>query len=80
MDAFVYFSHALVSPPSVGWIDAGHTNGVPVLGTFIMEWQEGAKVAARVFSSRATAQQTALQLAVIARWHGFDGWLVRCLV
>ena len=30
IDVFVYFSHALVTIPPPGWINAAHTNGVPV--------------------------------------------------
>ena len=78
MDVFVYFSHTLVATPPVGWINAGHRNGVPVLGTFIVEWAEGAAIAARAFESRAAAERTAQQLAAVAHHFGFDGWLVRC--
>lgn len=30
VDVFVYFSHALVTIPPVGWINAGHRNNTPV--------------------------------------------------
>lgn len=30
IDTFVYFSHHLVTIPPPGWMDAAHTNGVPV--------------------------------------------------
>ena len=33
LDAFVYFSHRLVTIPPPGWVNAAHTHGVPVLGT-----------------------------------------------
>ena len=80
IDLFIYFSHALVATPPVGWIDAGHANCAPVLGTFIAEWGEGARVCARLFARRKTAETAAESLAALARWHGFDGWLVRMLL
>ena len=30
IDTFVYFSHALVTIPPPGWINAAHSNAVPV--------------------------------------------------
>ena len=30
IDAFVYFSHSLVTVPPPGWVNAGHRHGVPV--------------------------------------------------
>ena len=80
IDAFIYFSHHLVSPPPPGWTDAAHSNGVPILGTFIAEWEAGSKVCQEVFRSRAAAAAAAAQLAAIAAWHSFDGWLVRARV
>lgn len=43
VDVFIYFSHERCSVPTTQWIDAAHTNGVKVLGTFITEWEEGRK-------------------------------------
>jgi Glycosyl hydrolase family 85 len=77
LDLFIYFSHALVTIPTVMWTDAGHAHGVPVLGTFIAEWGEGKAACAELFASRGSAEAAARQLAAIARWHRFDGWLVR---
>jgi endo-beta-N-acetylglucosaminidase D len=78
IDVFIYFAHALVAIPPVGWVDAAHTNGLPILGTFIAEWGEGALICAELFSRRDVAAAAARQLAAIAKWAGFDGWLV-CL-
>lgn len=76
IDTFVYFSHHLVTIPPPSWICAAHRNNTKVLGTFITEWAEGSKVCKQLFSSRSMAQQTADQLVRVARYHGFDGWLI----
>lgn len=123
IDAFVYFSHARVSIPPPGWIAAAHRSGVPVLGTIITEWADGARanemlcapylkagaaIATRepaagresanaaAASASASASATAAaavvidtrglstegpsfmarQLADIAAFYGFDGWLI----
>ena len=41
IDIFVYFSHNFVTIPPVGWVNAGHRNGITVLGTFITEFKDG---------------------------------------
>jgi mannosyl-glycoprotein endo-beta-N-acetylglucosaminidase len=69
----------MVVIPPVGWINAGHANGALVLGTFILEWAEGAAVAKVLFADRQRTSLAAKQLARISRWYGFDGWLVRSL-
>ena len=72
-DVFVYFSHARLTIPPPGWISAGHTHGVPVLGVFITEWADGeqANEALGLFP-----METSAALAAIAAYHGFDGYLV----
>ena len=65
IDRFVYFSHHFVTiPPSV-WTNAAHRNGVPVLGTLITEWDEGAAKCRRLLSSREVWQPFADQLVNI---------------
>jgi len=76
LDAFIYFSHRLVTIPPPGWVNAAHTHGVPVLGTLITEWDAGAAACARLFGSVGAAEAAAEALASIAAWHGFEGWLV----
>lgn len=39
VEAFVYFSHKLVTVPPPSWVNLLHRSGVPVLGTFIVERQ-----------------------------------------
>lgn len=76
VDTFIYFAHVLVTIPPVGWINAAHRNGANILGTFILEWEAGAKVCQELFKNRESAAHAAKQLARIAGWFGFEGWLV----
>ncbi|KAG7669540.1 hypothetical protein KSW81_007693 [Nannochloris sp. 'desiccata'] len=76
VDGFVYFSHKLVTIPPTGWIHSAHIHGVPVLGTFITEWEEGSEACAAFLASDATAEHAARQLAAIATFFNFDGWVV----
>jgi endo-beta-N-acetylglucosaminidase D len=76
IDGFVYFSHKLVTIPPPGWTHAGHLHGVPVLGTFITEWEEGSEACAAFLASDATAEHAARQLAAIAAFFNFDGWVI----
>ncbi|KAF3330467.1 cytosolic endo-beta-N-acetylglucosaminidase-like protein [Carex littledalei] len=76
MDVFVYFSHDLVALPPPCWTNAAHTHGVKVLGTFITEWEEGAKISKRLLATKESAQMYAERLAELATVLGFDGWLI----
>ncbi|CAI5518875.1 unnamed protein product [Closterium sp. Naga37s-1] len=80
VDVWVYFSHHLVTLPPVAWSNCCRTHGVQVrtgvLGTFITEWEAGAEVCRQLLASRATAARAAHQLALVAHYHGFHGWLV----
>lgn len=53
-----------------------HKRRRQVLGTFITEWDAGRDACRQLFASEAAAEQCARQLAAIAAWHGFEGWLI----
>ncbi|KAL5708362.1 mannosyl-glycoprotein endo-beta-N-acetylglucosaminidase [Ranunculus cassubicifolius] len=76
IDVFVYFSHNLVTIPPPCWINAAHTHGVKVLGTFITEWEEGRAICNTLLSTKESAQMYAERLSELAVALGFDGWLV----
>ncbi|KAF6144832.1 hypothetical protein GIB67_038931 [Kingdonia uniflora] len=76
MDVFVYFSHNLVTLPPPCWTNAAHIHGVRVLGTFIMEWDEGKVNADKLLLTKESAQMYAERLAELAAALGFDGWLI----
>lgn len=76
VDVFVYFSHSRVTIPPVGYIHAGHRHGSLVLGTFIFEHDEGAEDLGKVLTNFKSRAKAANQLASIAKFHGFDGWLL----
>uniref|UniRef100_A0ABM5FN27 mannosyl-glycoprotein endo-beta-N-acetylglucosaminidase n=1 Tax=Pogona vitticeps TaxID=103695 RepID=A0ABM5FN27_9SAUR len=77
IDIFIYFSHHTVTIPPVVWTNAAHRNGVLVLGTFITEWTDGGKMCESFLAGEAEAYHAvAEQLAAIAQFYHFDGWLV----
>ncbi|XP_042465081.1 cytosolic endo-beta-N-acetylglucosaminidase 1-like [Zingiber officinale] len=76
MDVFVYFSHDLVTLPPPCWTNAAHTHGVKVLGTFLVEWDEGRVICDTLLSSKESSQMYAERLTELASALGFDGWLV----
>ena len=77
LDIFVYFSHHLVTIPPVQWINASHKHGVKCYGTFITEWETGAKYCHNVFFANSSmAIRLADALVNIAVSCGFDGWLI----
>ncbi|KAG8380891.1 hypothetical protein BUALT_Bualt06G0063800 [Buddleja alternifolia] len=76
IDVFVYFSHSLVTLPPPCWINTAHRHGVKILGTFIMEWDEGKILADKLLSTKDSAQMYAGRLTELAVALGFDGWLI----
>jgi len=76
IDTFVYFSHHFVTIPPPCWIHAGHLHGVPVLGTFITEWEAGSKICRTLFESLASVDKLVEKLASITHHYNFDGWLI----
>ena len=76
VDVFVYFSHNFVTIPPPSWTNTAHKHGVQVLGTVITEWEDGAKRCSEMFSDQYSYQTIVNQLVQIAKYYGFDGWLV----
>ncbi|XP_073122307.1 cytosolic endo-beta-N-acetylglucosaminidase 1 [Henckelia pumila] len=76
IDVFVYFSHNLVTLPPPCWTNTAHRHGVKSLGTFIMEWDEGKKLADILLSTKDSAHMYAERLTELAVALGFDGWLI----
>lgn len=76
VDVFIYFSHYRVTIPPVGYIHAAHRHGALALGTVIFEWDAGSADLSKVLASFKTRAKAANQLASIAKFFGFDGWLL----
>lgn len=49
---------------------------VQVLGTFITEWESGSLLCELLLWTEQSAEAAAMQLAQIAAYYGFDGWLL----
>ncbi|TLD31982.1 glycoside hydrolase family protein [Venturia nashicola] len=76
-ERFIYFAHYLVSCPPPGWIEWCHVNGVECLGTFIIEPQTSQGEMARIFErDERGGFVVAGVLGRMARWVGFEGWIV----
>ena len=71
IDAFIYFAHHRVSMPPQCWIDACHARGLPCLGTFITEGNDGEN--SKMLQHN---EETAERLTELAAVYGFDGWLI----
>ena len=76
IDLFCYFSHNLVTIPPPCWTNSAHVHGVKSLGTFITEWEDGAKVCAKMFMDNSSVKRFANILVEIACYYKFDGWLI----
>lgn len=66
----------MITIPPPGWIDAGHLHGVPVLGTFITEWDAGKASCTALLANQKTWERAADQLAMLAKVLNFDGWII----
>jgi endo-beta-N-acetylglucosaminidase D len=75
-DLFVYFSHARISVPPLDWITAGHRHGVPVLGTFITEWEAGRAEWVSILTSPQRMGAVIGKLVDLAEHYGFNGYLL----
>ncbi|KAG8446563.1 hypothetical protein GDO86_014134 [Hymenochirus boettgeri] len=77
IDIFVYFSHHMFTIPPVAWTNAAHKHGVCVLGTFITEWEKGAKTCESFLAGEeATYKALADKMVLLAEYYKFDGWLI----
>ncbi|CAJ0961666.1 unnamed protein product [Ranitomeya imitator] len=77
IDIFVYFSHRMFTLPPVCWTNTAHQHGVSVLGTFITEWEDGAKTCESFLAGdESTYKAVADQMVALARFYRFDGWLI----
>ena len=74
VDAFIYFSHHLVTIPPPSWTNCLHTNGVKALGTFIIEPQT--QRIEELLRFRDGKHALVQKLVAMTDAFGFDGWLL----
>lgn len=72
----MYFSQATFAVPPVVWINACHRNGVLALGGVITYWTPNYADFHTLMAHAATATAAANQLAAMAAYYGFDGYVV----
>jgi mannosyl-glycoprotein endo-beta-N-acetylglucosaminidase len=75
VDALYYYLHETVSVPPTQWVNAGHRNGVPVLGTVTPDCSVCGPEAAKLFTPD-TSGRTVRKLYDYAAAYGFDGWMI----
>ena len=68
IDIFVYFSHHFITIPPLGWIEAGHKNGVKILGTIITEFDPGSKICKEILEKRENIDQFVSKCVDIAQF------------
>ncbi|KAK2192017.1 hypothetical protein NP493_40g00036 [Ridgeia piscesae] len=76
IDGFIYFSHYLVTIPPPCWTNAAHKHRIPMLGTFITEWDHGKANCEQFLSSVNAYTNLANKLVAMATYYKFDGWLI----
>lgn len=74
VDTFCYFSHNLITIPTLQYLNAAHLNGVKVIGTFIVE--NDYKVLNEILKSRELAERVADSLVEISKRLKFEGYLL----
>ena len=58
------------------WHLRNRVGHVQVLGTFITEWADGSLLCELLLWTQQSCEEAAMQLAKIAAYYGFDGWLL----
>lgn len=77
IDIFCYFSHKLVTVPTLQFLNAAHKNGVKVLGTLIVENTDGqAALYNDILSSKEQVERVANSLVELCKRLKFEGWLL----
>lgn len=77
IDIFCYFSHNLVTIPTLQFLNAAHKNGVKVLGTLIVEGVEGQKALYEdILSSSEQIERVTHSLVDLSKRLKFEGWLL----
>lgn len=76
VDVFIYFSHNLISIPTLQYLNAAHENGVKVIGTFIVENNDGREKLHEILKSREQAERVADSLVEISKRLKFEGYLL----
>lgn len=77
IDIFCYFSHKLVTLPTLQFLNAAHKNGVQVLGTLIVENVDGQKALYDdILSSVEQIERVSKSLVEISKRLKFEGWLL----
>lgn len=77
IDIFCYFSHKLVTVPTLQFLNAAHKNGVKVLGTLIVENTDGQKALYEdILSSKEQVQRVVKALVELCKRLKFEGWLM----
>jgi hypothetical protein len=75
VDELYYYAHNVFSVPPTQWVNAGHRNGVPVLGTVTGDCPECGAEAQTLFDAHNYVQAVH-KLYAYAVAYGFDGWVI----
>jgi mannosyl-glycoprotein endo-beta-N-acetylglucosaminidase len=76
VDIFCYFSHNLITIPTLQYLNAAHLNGVKVIGTFIVEGSDGHRNLREILKSREQCERVADSLVEISKRLKFEGYLL----
>ena len=78
VDTFVYFGHQRLAIPPPSWVNAGHRNGVQVLGLLMNEGTNKIDTDTMALLDRDDHNNywLAEKLGQMAGCYGFDGWFI----
>ena len=74
VDTAYYYRHTMAFIPTVQWTNLAHRNGVRMLGTLTSDVDCSAGL--NEFFTTENLTDTVDQLAAMATFYGFDGWMV----